>query len=133
MAAHPDARTMTKPFPLAPSLSIALAALLSFTGPALAHAILVESTPAIGGTVPSGPVAFRLRYNSRIDRTRSRLTLNKPDHTQAVLPITPTDPPDVMTTRADLAAGAYVLRWQVLAIDGHITRGDVPFTVGPGT
>jgi hypothetical protein len=25
--------------------------------------------------------------------------------------------------------GAYVVRWQVLAIDGHITRGDVPFTV----
>jgi methionine-rich copper-binding protein CopC len=21
------------------------------------------------------------------------------------------------------------VRWQVLAIDGHITRGDVPFTV----
>jgi len=28
-----------------------------------------------------------------------------------------------------LAPGAHVLRWQVLAIDGHITRGDVPFTV----
>jgi methionine-rich copper-binding protein CopC len=23
-----------------------------------------------------------------------------------------------------------VLRWQVLAIDGHITRGDIPFVVG---
>jgi methionine-rich copper-binding protein CopC len=31
---------------------------------------------------------------------------------------------------ADLAAGGYVLRWQVLAIDGHITRGDIPFAVG---
>ena len=31
-----------------------------------------------------------------------------------------------------LAAGRYTLRWQVLAIDGHITRGDIPFTVtGP--
>jgi hypothetical protein len=28
-----------------------------------------------------------------------------------------------------LTPGVYVLRWQVLAIDGHITRGDVPFTV----
>jgi methionine-rich copper-binding protein CopC len=25
--------------------------------------------------------------------------------------------------------GAYVLRWQVLATDGHITRGKVPFRV----
>ena len=36
---------------------------------------------------------------------------------------------DVLTAHAELAAGAYVLRWQVLAIDGHITRGEVPFRV----
>jgi copper resistance protein C len=28
-----------------------------------------------------------------------------------------------------MAPGSYSVRWQVLAIDGHITRGDVPFTV----
>jgi methionine-rich copper-binding protein CopC len=28
-----------------------------------------------------------------------------------------------------LAPGQYRLRWQVLAIDGHLTRGDIPFTV----
>ena len=33
--------------------------------------------------------------------------------------------------RAEAGAkpGDYVLHWQVLATDGHITRGDVPFTV----
>ncbi|WP_245326709.1 copper resistance protein CopC, partial [Bradyrhizobium sacchari] len=24
---------------------------------------------------------------------------------------------------------AWHLRWQVLSVDGHITRGDIPFTV----
>jgi len=48
-----------------------------------------------------------------------------------VLPITQEGAGDVLTANADLAAGAYSLRWQVLAIDGHITRGDVPFTVTP--
>jgi methionine-rich copper-binding protein CopC len=28
-----------------------------------------------------------------------------------------------------LERGEYVLRWQVLASDGHITRGEVPFRV----
>jgi len=28
-----------------------------------------------------------------------------------------------------LAPGKYTLRWQALAVDGHITRGEVPFTV----
>ncbi len=37
---------------------------------------------------------------------------------------------DTLQTSAELTKpGAYVVRWQVLAIDGHITRGDVPFTV----
>ena len=40
------------------------------------------------------------------------------------------DPNVVAATTAALTAGAYVLRWQVLAIDGHITRGDIPFMVG---
>ncbi|TAI60323.1 copper resistance protein CopC, partial [Bradyrhizobium sp. Leo170] len=28
-----------------------------------------------------------------------------------------------------LSPGAWRLRWQVLSVDGHITRGDIPFTV----
>ncbi len=77
----------------------------------------------------AGQVAFQLRYNSRIDRTRSRLTLNRPDKTQTVLPIGSDGHDDTITTTAALSRGDYVLRWQVLAVDGHITRGDVPFTV----
>ena len=106
-----------------------LAALAAPGGAAQAHAILVESTPAIGGTIPPGKQSLRLRYNSRIDRARSRLTLTRPDKTQVVLPIDGSGADDVLATTIDLAAGAYLLRWQVLAIDGHITRGDIPFTV----
>jgi len=111
-----------------------LSALAALTVPvaAEAHAILVESTPVIGASIPAGSVSVRLRYNSRIDRARSRLTLTRPDKTQAVLPIDRSGPDDMLTSSTDLTLGAYVLRWQVLAIDGHITRGDVPFTVtGP--
>jgi len=98
--------------------------------PAAAHAILVESAPAINGTVPAGAVPIALRYNSRIDRARSRISLTRPDHSSAVLPIAPSSPEDSLDTTIDLPAGPYVLHWQVLATDGHITRGDVPFTVG---
>jgi methionine-rich copper-binding protein CopC len=111
-----------------------LASLAALTVPvsAEAHAILVESIPASGASIPAGSISVRLRYNSRIDRTRSRLTLTKPDKTQAVLPIDPSGPDDLLTSSVALMRGVYVLRWQVLAIDGHITRGDVQFTVtGP--
>jgi methionine-rich copper-binding protein CopC len=105
---------------------------LAAPGGAEAHAILIRSAPAIGASIPAGSVSVSLRYNSLIDRARSRLTLTRPDKTQFVLPIDPSGPDDVLASTVDLTPGAYVLRWQVLAIDGHITRGDVPFTVtGP--
>jgi len=37
---------------------------------------------------------------------------------------------EVLTAKAvGLMPGAYTIRWQVLAPDGHITRGEVHFTV----
>ena len=113
---------MIRPLPLL--LLIGLA-----PGPALAHAILVDSTPAANGTITPGHAAILLRFNSRIDRERSRLTLIAPDHSQSRIPVGDDGPPDVMTAAADLQGGDYTLRWQVLAVDGHITRGDVPFKV----
>jgi methionine-rich copper-binding protein CopC len=111
------------------ALVTAAVALLLLPGLARAHAILEASSPAIGGTVAQGPLDLRLRYNSRIDRVRSRLTLTRPDHSHATIQIEPDGPPDIIAARLDLSPGDYVVRWQVLAVDGHITRGDVPFTV----
>ncbi len=100
--------------------------------PARAHAILEASEPPAGATVRGGSVTLKLRFNSRIDRARSRLTLTHPDQSKTTPPIDPAGPPDLLTTTVVLTPGAYVVRWQVLAVDGHITRGDVPFTVtGP--
>lgn len=108
---------------------LAAALLLGPPSAALAHAILVSSQPRIDGTVSAGSVAMEFRFNSRIDRARSRLWLTGSDRTQAVLSILREGPEDVLRSRADLAPGSYSVRWQVLAVDGHITRGNVPFTV----
>ncbi|MFO1026709.1 MAG: copper resistance protein CopC [Acetobacteraceae bacterium] len=102
---------------------------LALPAVARAHAILESSIPPLGGNVPAGLVALQLRYNSRIDHGRSRLTLTRPDRGREVLPILADTPPDIVAARVTLSPGAYVLRWQVLAVDGHITRGDLPFTV----
>ena len=110
------------------ALAIAILALVPFH--AMAHAILMQSSPAAGASVPAGKLDLSFRYNSRIDRDRSRLTLTGPDQSQTVLAIDSEGPPDLLHTSANITVpGAYVVRWQVLAIDGHITRGDVPFTV----
>jgi methionine-rich copper-binding protein CopC len=98
--------------------------------PALAHAVLVSSTPQKNAAVSGPDITINLKYNSRVDGARSSLSLLKPDGTVERIG-TPAQPaPDVLSaTGHGLAKGTYVLRWQVLATDGHITRGEVPFQV----
>jgi methionine-rich copper-binding protein CopC len=123
------------PTPTAPTAARAGAALaaLALAGlapvPAAAHAVLVASVPTVGGSVDAGPVAITLRYNSHVDRGRSKITLLRSDSTAERLAVEAAGPPDQLAAAATLAPGAYTLRWQVLATDGHITRGDVAFTV----
>lgn len=107
---------------------LAFAACMMSSSVGQAHAILLDSQPAPRGTLPAGTAAVRLQFNSRIDRERSVLTLLKPGAPPEHLTVGADGPTDLMTAQLSLVAGAYVLRWQVLAVDGHITRGDVPFT-----
>ena len=96
---------------------------------ASAHAILVDSTPKPNGTLAAGHVQMMFKYNSKIDQHRSRLVLIGPDKSEKVLAIATDSKSNELDTTADLAPGAYTLRWQALALDGHITRGDLAFTV----
>jgi len=94
------------------------------------HAILKESRPAVNAKVPGPDVPIMLRYNVRIDAKLSKLQLQNPDNSIHDLTIDSQSSPDTLNSKATgLAPGAYKIRWQVLAPDGHITRGEVPFTV----
>lgn len=111
------------------ALLAATLAVAALPATALAHAILVDSTPAPNGHVPAGHLAVVFRYNSRIDAPRSKLTLTAPSGTVTRLTAQAGDTQSVLKAGAEVSPGAWTLRWQVLAIDGHITRGTVPFTV----
>jgi copper resistance protein C len=98
--------------------------------PAFAHAILLESSPSINTTVAGPNIPIKLRFNVRIDATRSRLTLVKPDASTQLLVISKDASADTLASQAQsLIPGEYRIRWQVLASDGHITRGEIPFQV----
>jgi copper resistance protein C len=97
--------------------------------PVWAHAILVDSTPPPRGVVQGPKVTIRLRFNSRIDGAHSRLYVNTPSGARQIKTDSQTAPDTLSGIATDLKPGEYQLRWQVLAVDGHITRGEVPFTV----
>lgn len=97
---------------------------------ASAHAVLMSSVPSAGDFLAGPAITMQLRFNSRVDGKRSRLTLVYPDGKLYPLDITPQSSPDVLNAPAHgLLGGLYKVRWQVLAADGHITRGEFSFTI----
>jgi copper resistance protein C len=107
------------------------AAFVAGAAPAWAHAVIVSASPTANEHVASGKLPVRIEFNSRIDKARSRLQVMAPAGDKIIVPIDQIGDPNVVAgTTGDLTPGAYVLRWQVLAVDGHITRGDIPFVVG---
>jgi methionine-rich copper-binding protein CopC len=94
------------------------------------HAILKQTSPAAGSTVTGPDVPIMLKFNVRIDATRSKLQLMTPENKMLDLSVEKQASPDILTAKATgLRAGEYKIAWQVLAPDGHITRGLVPFKV----
>src|SRR5260370_23210609 len=99
---------------------------------AAAHAILLESNPALKSAVSGPDVPIKLRFNVRIDTFRSRLTLIHPDGSAQTLELSKQTPAVTLSAEATgLAAGTYRLRCQVLASDGPITPGEIPLTIAP--
>lgn len=98
---------------------------------ARAHAIVVAASPGPNEQVSGPDLPVLLRFNSRIDHDRSRLSLLRADGKSETVPLEASPPDSLAGKLKGLLAGKYRLRWQVLAVDGHITRGDIPFVVVP--
>jgi len=124
------ARMRTRRRRILSATGLLVAACLLQAGGAEAHAIIIGAKPAVNAKVPQGPLDILLQYNSRIDVSLSRLSLTDPAGKSSVLEAAAGDKPGSLTAHADLdAPGQWLLRWQVLSIDGHVTRGEIPFTV----
>ena len=113
--------------PLGPTLTLSGLLLIFPLMPLQAHAILLSAAPASNETVRGPAVQVHLRFNSRIDAKRSRLILILPGGEERSLAADQPSPDTLTSEVSRLAPGSYILRWQVLAEDGHITRGQLPF------
>ena len=104
--------------------------LLCIASPLYGHAVLLSATPGVSQVISGPDIPMTLRFNTRVDARRSELILVAPGGHSQSLHIVEDSPPDRLVSEArGLKAGDYVLRWQVLATDGHITRGELHFRV----
>jgi len=107
--------------------------LLLVPSPTWPHAIVLESSPGPDAVLVRSPAQVTFRFNSKIERRFSRVTLAAGDQPPAAVALPESDdsaaPERLVIPLRPLAPGVYVLRYRVLAVDGHITEGALRFTV----
>src|SRR5215468_4692888 len=100
--------------------------------PAAAHAVLVDSVPANGATVPVSPASLVLRFSEDIAPRFSsvRLVDGGGRAVAGTRLRVERDTRQVTVDLPRLGAGSYGAAWQVLAQrDGHVTAGVLVFSV----
>ena len=118
----------------APALLLWVGFVLASPSPVSSHAIVLESSPVQDAILERAPAQVILRFNSKIEKRFTRVTLAAADQPPAPVALPRSDDPDtpdrLVIPLGPLARGVYVLRYRVLAVDGHITEGALRFTVG---
>ena len=107
-------------------------ALVSSPALAFAHALVLESRPAQGAQLTEAPREVYLRFNSKLEKHLSHVTIATDKGQPVALPIAVDggEKPDrLVLPLAHLGPGSYLVRYKVLAVDGHITEGILRFSV----
>ena len=96
---------------------------------------MIESVPTRDARLPEPPPQVLLRFNSKIEAGLSRATIEPAGG--ARVPLAVSAGPDgapyadrLVLPLKPLAPGTYVVRYRVLAADGHLTEGALRFSVG---
>jgi methionine-rich copper-binding protein CopC len=98
--------------------------------PASAHADLVSAAPADKSTVDGTPTEIVLTFSESLDPAKSSMILRDPNGSQvAKAGVDRADDTVMRLTPPALEPGAYEIDWTSAALDGHLLRGKVAFTV----
>jgi methionine-rich copper-binding protein CopC len=113
---------------------LALAALAAAPA-AVAHAVLVRSSPASRAALLQPPDRVSLWFSERLEPAYSALSVWDARGAQVDLRDAAPDPADrrrLGVSLPPLGPGQYTVRYRVLSVDGHVVEGRFAFSVrGP--
>jgi copper transport protein len=106
--------------------------LLLACAPALAHANLVEASPAQGSEVSKPPERIELRFSEPVDAEFDPVVVRAAGGARVDAHDARVDPDDARVVLAGLqrvSEGSYTVKWRVTSIDGHVVEGRYAFAV----
>lgn len=93
---------------------------------------MLEASPAHDAVLATPPARIVLRFNSKIEHALSRVTIETAAGRPVALPVaraTGEDAARLVVPLSPLVPGVYIVRYRVLAADGHVTEGALRFTI----
>ena len=115
--------------------TVALIALLLGAGVASGHAFLELAEPRVGSTVKTAPDQVRVWFTERLEPAFSTLEVvnergERVDRGPAQ--VDETSPAMLQVPLKPIEPGTYRVKWRVLSVDTHVTKGDFTFRVAGG-
>lgn len=114
-------------------LPLALSALLLAAAPAaLAHAVLVRSTPPHRAVLSQVPERVDLWFNERLEPAYSTVSVWSGAGRQVDggdVAVAADDPRRLSVSIRAREAGLYTVKYRVLSVDGHVVDSSLTFTV----
>jgi copper resistance protein C len=113
---------------------LASLALLASLSPALAHALLDHSLPAVGSTIHKSPAQVEFWFTAEIEPHFSSVrVLDSNGHNvdRGDAAVNAGDKKALTVSVRPLSRGKYKVVWQVVSTDSHKTAGSFSFTVAP--
>jgi methionine-rich copper-binding protein CopC len=115
---------------------VTLVLAVTTAGTASAHAALRHAHPSAGEELAVAPAEISIAYSTGVDLTQAEIHLTDAAGAEIALakPEGEAATGETLVRRISgtLSPGNYKVRWRVLSIDGHWTRGDYTFVVSAG-
>ena len=116
--------------PLSRLLIVALTAML--VSPAGAHSRLERAAPAAGSAVRASPPQLKLWFTERLEPAFSKVEVfdrNGRQVDKGDPEVHGDDAKLLQVSLPSLAPGTYRVKWRVLSVDTHVSKGDFTFNV----
>jgi methionine-rich copper-binding protein CopC len=120
---------MFSKFSMACSL-VWIAAICGYAAPAEAHAYPAEVAPPDGATITAAPREVRIRFTEGVELEFSRIEVKSASGEKLAKGKLRKVADDTLSIDLKpLISGSYIIEWQVLSVDTHVTEGVLRFTV----
>ncbi|HVN28893.1 MAG TPA: copper resistance CopC family protein [Candidatus Binataceae bacterium] len=127
-------RPITSQTRICAALTVIIILLCADIAPVSAHSFPVEQRPAAGQKLAASPNSVTIRFDAPVEKLFAKMEVLDAagkDHVVGA-PEVSSNGLELSSKVASLPPGKYTVKWAVVCVDTHHTRGSYSFSIGGG-